>query len=109
VLNDDLVVLMPVGDAWAAHGTPFTNPTQCSPAQAGAPAAALLRLVQSPDVSLTPLNGALAMAELLASVPVLNGAPNPPLDRIQQILQGIPAYQLHFRPDPSFWPHVEKL
>jgi hypothetical protein len=103
VLNDDLTLLLPDPAGWRACGTPFTNPTQVPPANASAPAAALLRLVHSPTNRLEPLPPARALAELLASVPVLNAAPAPPLTRCQQILAGLPARTLHLRPDPSFW------
>ena len=108
-LNDDLIVLTPEARAWRAHGTPFTNPTQVSPTSRSAPLAALLRLVQSPDVYLSPLVGAPAVAELLASVPVLNGGPAPPLERCRQILQSVPSYLLHFRPEPSFWQEIDRI
>lgn len=109
ILNDDLIVLMPSADGWTAHGSPFTNPTQTRPSHKSAPAAALFRLVQSPKVYVEPLEGAYAMAELLASIPVLNGSPEPPLDRCQEILRAVPAYRLHLLPDASFWPLIEKL
>ena len=32
VLNDDLVVLLPLERAWQVHATPFSNPTQVQPA-----------------------------------------------------------------------------
>lgn len=109
VLNDDLVILMPEENAWRAYGTPFSNPTQNAPSAESAPLAALLRLVQHPRVYAAPLTGAQAVAELLASVPILNGLPGPPLDRCQDILRQVPAYHLYLLPDDSFWPVVEKL
>jgi hypothetical protein len=109
VLNDDLVLLLPEMQGWRAFGTPFSNPTQVTPRQDSAPAAALLRLVQSKEVRLAPLSRAQALAELLASVPVLNASPNPPLERCQLVLAGLPAYFLHFLPDPSFWPVVAAI
>lgn len=109
VLNDDLVVLQPEAGRWIAHGTPFTNPSQTVPSAAKAPAAALLRLVQSPRVFIEPLTGARAMAELLACVPVLNASPAPPLDRCRSILLDIPAFDLHLRPDPTYWELLDRL
>jgi hypothetical protein len=103
VLNDDLTLLLPDPAGWRACGTPFTNPTQVPPANASAPAAALLRLAHSPANRLEPLPPARAPAELLASIPVLNAAPAPPLTRCQHILADLPARTLHLRPDPSFW------
>lgn len=106
VLNDDLVLLLPAKTGWRAFGTPFSNPTQVPPRADSAPAAALLRLVQSKEVRLSPLGWGQALAELLVSAPVLNASPFPPLDRCQQILADLPVYSLYFLPDPSFWPIV---
>ena len=109
VLNDDLVLLRPQDSGWQAYGTPFSNPSQVTPHTGSAPAAALLRLVQSTDVRLDRMDDARALAELLASTPVLNGAPFPPIERLLAILDDLPAYALHFRPDPSFWPLVAEI
>jgi hypothetical protein len=109
VLNDDLVVLLPQASRWIVHSTPFTNPTQNAPNAGAAPSAALLRLVKGPDVVLEPLTGAIAVAELVACVPVLNGSPSPPLERCRLLLQSVPAFDLHLRPDPSFWEAIDRI
>jgi len=49
------------------------------------------------------------LAELLACVPVLNASPAPPLERCRMLLLSIPAYDLHLRPDSSFWEVIEKI
>lgn len=113
VLNDDLVVLMPSDDDWTMWSTPFSNPTQVQPSGAhSAPLGCLLRLVQAREVWAEPLRPALALAEVVASVPVLS------LDATQNarllavcgaLLRTVPAYRLHFLPDTSFWPVVEAL
>ncbi len=109
ILNDDLIILLPGRDGWTAHGTPFTHPGQARPSPGCGPAAALLFLHQSPRVSLEPLSPAQSLAALLASTPVLNAAPEPPLDRCQAVVSAVPAFALHLLPDPSFWPHVESI
>ncbi len=109
ILNDDLIILRPDSPGWRAHGTPFTNPSQIPPANASAPVAAFLRLSQSAEVRLEPLRPAQALAELLASAPILNASPQPPIERCQQLLAVIPAYRLHLRPEPSFWPVLEAI
>ena len=109
VLNDDLIVLLPADDGWSAFGTPFTNATQTAPSGGSAPAAALLRLVQSPTVRIEPLTGGRALAELMACVPVLNASPAPPLERCRELLLAVPAFDLHLLPDPSFWEAIERL
>ncbi|HUF37732.1 MAG TPA: hypothetical protein VMN57_04355 [Anaerolineales bacterium] len=109
VLNDDLVILLPAAVGWTVHGTPFTNPSQTRPSAGVAPVAALLHLVQSPQVFVEPLSSARALAELVVCVPILNASPEPPLDRCRAILQSIPAFDLHLRPDSSFWEVIEPI
>ena len=106
VLNDDLLVLLPCGAGWEAHATPFWNPSQVRPAPGCAPAAGLYRLVQDRRVYLENPGPGLALAELLACVPVLplDPARAPALlDRCRRLLESLPARRLHFLPDASFW------
>jgi hypothetical protein len=107
VLNDDLVILLPEHEHWIVHATPFWNPSQVRPdGNLHAPVAALLRLVQAPTVALEPMGVGQALAEAIANVPVLPANPAFGLAlllRGQQLLRTIPAYRLHFLPDPSFW------
>jgi hypothetical protein len=113
VLNDDLVVLMPADERWMIHATPFWNPTQVQPGGVDSVAlAALLRLVQDTQVFVEPMGPGQALAEVIANVPVLPGdstLSTALLLRGQRLLQQVPAYRLHFLPDPSFWPVVEAL
>ncbi|MBV9791680.1 MAG: hypothetical protein JOZ51_26015 [Chloroflexi bacterium] len=113
VLNDDLVVALPDGDRWLLYATPFWNPTQVRPGGIKcAPLTALLRLVQNTTVFLEPMGAGQALAEIIANAPVLPADPTLSaalLLRGQQILRAVPAYRLHFLPDPSFWPLVEVL
>jgi hypothetical protein len=63
-------------------------------------------------VFLEPLGAGLALAEIIANVPVLSADPLHSaelLRRGQQLLSAAPAYRLHFLPDPSFWPLVERI
>lgn len=110
VINDDLVALMPAGNAWAVYATPFWNPTQVRPISASAPLAGLYRLVQDKRVDLLPIESGRALAELISNIPVIPD--NPFLNaelfvRGKQILDKIPIYQLHFLPNDSFWQVVE--
>ncbi|GAB4530513.1 MAG: hypothetical protein Fur0018_17860 [Anaerolineales bacterium] len=112
VLNDDLVVFRPDGGVWWAYGTPFWNPTQVRPSPGSAPLGVFLRLHQAQEVAVTNLDGASALAEFLACVPVLptNPAFVPRLVELGATLfSHIPAYRLFFRKDASFWPLVESL
>ncbi len=114
VLNDDLVVLMPdENSGWIAYATPFSNPTQIQPTgNRSAPVAGIFRLVQNKNVDLQPVNGGLALAELLANVPVLAADRSLSMrlfERCEELLRTVPVYYLHFLPDPSFWPVVEAI
>ncbi len=112
VLNDDLVLLLPHGDAWYAYATPFWNPTQVRPSPGHAPVHVLLRLMQSPRLYAEPLRGATAQAEFLACLPVLptNAAFVPALLSVgRALLQRVPMYRLYFPKDDTFWTLVDTL
>lgn len=109
-LNDDLVILYPERDGWMIHSTPFTNPSQVRPNRLSAPAAGLYRLVQAREVRLRPLTPGEALAEVIASIPVLTQDPSrlgALLSRCEQLISDVPAYSLDFLPDDSFWQVVD--
>ena len=114
VLNDDLLFLTPPNpekaSGWTVHSTPFWNPTQVQPDGIGsAPLAGLFRLVQAKQVFAAPMQPGQAVAELLASVPVLGLDPARSLGtlaRCRQLSRDVPIHHLHFLPDDSFWPVV---
>lgn len=106
VLNDDLVLLLPQDSGWQVHATPFWNPSQVHPTRQSAPLAGMYRLVQDKRVFLSKMSSAQALAELVSNVPII------PEDKFRssellirgvKLLEAIPAYQLHFLPDNSFW------
>ena len=109
-LNDDLIALVPTPAGWLAHATPFWNPTSRRALVAPpAPLGGLFRLVQAPAVAVRPLSPALALAEWLASVPVVATAPQHAARVLaigQLLLQTTNCYRLEFLPDASFWPAV---
>lgn len=110
VLNDDLVVLMPEGDAWQVHATPFWNHYDGQLPAAPAPLAGLFRLVQDREVFLERMDLAYGAAEMIASLPVVSAdraRGEQLILRCQSILERVPAYRLHFIRDASFWPMVE--
>jgi hypothetical protein len=110
VLNDDLVVLLPGGAGWIAHATPFWNPSQVQPASCSAPVAGLYRLVQDRQVYREALNRPQALAEMISNVPVIPADPgrsNDLLVRCARLLAAVPAYNLHFLPEPSFWEVID--
>jgi len=111
ILNDDLVVLLPQADRWWMHATPFSNPTQVTPVGPQAvPLAALYRLVQDRRVLLKPIDPAVAIAEVIASSPVVSADPDRAvtlLARAEHLVSTVPVQRLHFLPDPSFWAVVQ--
>lgn len=107
ILNDDLILLVPQGKNWLAHGTPFWNPTQIKPANRNAPVAKMMYLlIQDTRVYTQKLAPGKATAALISNVPVI------PQDKdrsaqllkvLSQLQSNSPVYELHFLPDNSFW------
>lgn len=110
ILNDDLLFLVPSAGGWTVHSSPFWNPTQVKPnGLESAPLAGLFRLVQAKTVFTVPMQPGQAVAELVASVPVLGLDPGRTLAilaRCQRLSRDVPVHHLHFLPDDSFWPVV---
>lgn len=112
VLNDDLVLILPADAGWRVHATPFWNPTQVEPTREDAPLTAMFRLVQNKQVFTEELRPSQAVAEVIANVPVIPDDPRRTpelLVRCRRLLRSVPAYQLHFLPDDSFWHAVEDV
>ncbi len=107
ILNDDLVVILPDASRWNIYATPFSNPTQVTPAGPQfAPLAALYRLVQDQRVFVEPIAPAAAMAEVIACSPVVSADPDRALALLalaEQLVSMVPVRRLHFLPDSSFW------
>jgi hypothetical protein len=112
VMNDDLVMIIPVEDHWHVYATPFWNPSQVEPTVGDAPLEMLLRLVQDKTVFLEPLTQGSGIAEMISSVPVINAdreKTSELLARCLQIISTVPAYNLHFLPDASFWNAIDGI
>jgi hypothetical protein len=111
ILNDDLVVLLPDAGGWRMYSTPFSNPTQVAPpGPRSVPLTALYRLVQDRQVFVEPIDQAAAVAEVIASSPVVSADPDRSLallDRAAQIVSSVPVRRLHFLPDASFWNTID--
>jgi hypothetical protein len=111
VLSDDLLLVLPGTKGWDACATPFWSVDQVPPrGDARAPVRALFRLRQDREVHLGPLGPGAALAELMAHIPVITldpGRGEGLLRRGAKFLETIPAYDLHFQRDPSFWGVVE--
>ena len=107
VLNDDLVLLLPQGGAWQLHATPFSNPTQFTPSGPhDVKLSQMYRLVQSRRVFIETMPRSQAIAEIIASAPIVSTDPGRAgtlLGRAEQLEQAVPVRRLHFLPDDSFW------
>ena len=107
-LNDELVILRPIGGSWWAYGTPFwnTEAIRRDGQTADGLVAGIYVLVQDQDVFLEPLNAAIASSELAANCPVVNAdALTIPrlLSRCRSLAETVNVQRLHFRKDPDFW------
>jgi hypothetical protein len=106
LLNDDLVLVMKANDQWNLHSTPFTHPGQQHPTYASGPLFGLFRLVQDRQVFLEDVSRGQALAELVGSLPVLAAIPSMTgllLARVEEMIDTVPIFRLHFLPDHSFW------
>jgi hypothetical protein len=111
ILNDDLVVLLPDAAHWNIHATPFSNLTQVtSIGPHHAPLQALYRLVQDRNVHLEPIDRPVAIAEVVASSPIVSADPDRALAllaRADRLVNTVLVQRLHFLPDPSFWAIIQ--
>jgi hypothetical protein len=110
VLNDDLVVLMPIDQGWKMYSTPFWNPTQIEPKPVTAPLAAMYRLAQDKSVFITAFKPGQALAEIMANIPILTADTRRSkllMDRCMSLLRNVPTFKLHFLPDNSFWQMID--
>lgn len=110
-LSDDLVVVRQGPQGWRAYGTPFWNieMTARQGQTASGPLAGIYKLIKDREAYLASMPPAAAAAELLASCPVVNGAPGlalGALSRCRALIAAVPMQQLHFRKDNSFWSAV---
>jgi hypothetical protein len=115
VLNDDLVALLPHAGQWHMHATPFSNPTQVALQHTPTGPRSMIvsgayRLIQDRTVYVEDLPPALAVAEIVASSPIVCADPARTFDliaRARQLIARVPVRRLHFLPDDSFWEVVE--
>lgn len=113
ILNDDLVLLRSHASGWTVYSTPFFNPTQVAPRGGKqAPLAGMYGLVQDSCVYLEIPTPGQALAELVASVPVVSTDTRRAVElltRCQSLIADVPVLRLHFRKDDSFWELINHL
>ena len=112
VLSDDLTLVVRRAGRYEAAGIPFGLAHHRVPSTRGSfPIASLNRLVQSPGLNRVPLMGARALAEMSASLPFVmqdGRQASKAMDNVGRALAEIPAYELLFRRDSSFWDVVQE-
>jgi hypothetical protein len=106
VLNDDLLGVLPSSRGWTVHATPFWNSTQVRPNRLSGSLGGMFRLIQDSRVYTERMSPGEAVAELLASIPVIPDIPGQHGELIHRcivIQERNPIKTLHFLPDASFW------
>lgn len=106
VLSDDLVLIHKEGPQWMAATTPFAGSFPQRQKQSGSfPIRCMYALRKSLEVKVCKLDAAPAAGLLLSNCPFVPSAARGselfPL--IENFVQNVPARELYFRKDPSFW------
>ena len=100
VISDDIVAIRRNGDGFRVWGVPWRGHRR------SAPLAALFRLRKAAETAFVPLSSAEAVRELLTSV-CFSRPDREEAERFLEIAGGlltrVPAYEMRFTPDPSFW------
>ena len=110
ILSDDLVLIMPKDGELYVHSTPFWNVQDDNSPPVMDKLVGLYRLVKDRYVLLEHLTGGEAIAEMIASIPVVTLASNYASRLItccSTILSAVPCYRLHFKQDDSFWEVIQ--
>jgi hypothetical protein len=110
VLSDEAVIVHRRDHAWLASGTPFHSELGAG-SNTTAELAALVKLTKAPFNRCHALTERMAVQELLKVAIVLDDQPAPKVQCAHNVLsavEGVPAYELEFRPEPAVWPFVLK-
>lgn len=106
LFSDEISLVRRMDGRYQAFGTPFWGMLQKNGANARAPLAALLALVQSPRVALEPLSAAAALRRLMPCI-LFFSHDDALVRRVTDLAVGlvsaVPSHAMHFRPDNSFW------
>jgi hypothetical protein len=112
VLNDDLIILLPKGERWFVHATPFTNPTQTLPWPSKAELKVMFYLEKDRLVSIERMSAARSFAIVMANLPIVGSSQfdiQRVVDLIEKLLVQIPLYMLHFALDKTFWRAIDEM
>jgi hypothetical protein len=112
ILSDDLAMVLPSDDGFVIAGIPFGMAHHHVPdTNASFPLVALLRLVQSNQVSRQRLTGGRALAELSSCLPFVMQETieaTQALANAGRVLDAVDAWRLSFRKDDAFWQVIEE-
>ena len=110
VISDDLTMVLPAKDGFAAIGSPFRQThTACDDLTGRYPVVALYRLVKDTQVALERREPAAMFPQFLANLPFVVGEIGNHPDAwalARGAFARVRCYALHFRKDPSFWDAV---
>ena len=111
ILTDELALIKPWNGGYHVFGTPFWGEFTPGRSNIQAELSGLYLLRKAQRNSLVPLDKVQAVMELYQCV-LFFGYETPLLSRILEtccaLVEMVPVYELHFRPDPSFWQVVNE-
>jgi hypothetical protein len=115
VLHDDIVALSQLAQGFCAWSTPFGGEMPAA-MSAGAPVGAVLFPVQDDSPFVSRLTGRQAMGLMMDQMvpPVICKTAELVVDYAESLklllalVEYVPCYTLHFRPDPDFWGCIER-
>lgn len=106
VLNDDLNIILPKGDSWMIHGTPFTSSSQVPPQNGHASLNTFFFLYKAEKNRITPELPGVAFASIVANIPLLDKYSSYTdliLQRIKFLIETCGVYKLEFQKDVKVW------
>jgi hypothetical protein len=112
VLNDDLLVLMPIRSSWWAYSTPFWNPDQVVPGNHSVSIEMMFYLIQDQKVRSEAIPLGQAVAELISNVPIIASdirLGKALVERCTKICETLQVFHLYFLPDASFWQIIDVM
>jgi len=115
IASDDLTAIRKIGSRFLAWGMPGTGMriAECGLRNSLGPyrIRAIFRLVQDTENRLIQLEGAKAVADILAlpRTPVESARITKMLEFLDELTDHVQSYELHFRKDTSFWKCIEEV
>ena len=111
LLTDEISIIRGIGEKPIAYGTPFHGNLEIPGENTCAPIAGLYFPVKDRENYLEKLNPRSALEKLLPNV-VFFGQDQEPVRKVfylaYELVASLPCYDLHFRPDPSFWSCIDE-